>query len=68
MTDWLTEAARRPLQHEVPETPDGLVMIGGKLMFQCRSCDEWVEWPCDPEEFDIDSPINLCGGSPRCCP
>lgn len=45
------------------EMPDGL-----RPYFKCRGCSEWVEWPAEISDFDINSPSNVCGGSPRCCP
>lgn len=50
------------------DLPDGLSYRNGSISFQCRVCDNWAEWPVAVEEFDIDSDMNLCGGSPRCCP
>lgn len=51
-----------------PELPDGLWRVGNKIMFECISCHKHAEWPAEIEDFDIDSNMNLCGGSPRCCP
>lgn len=67
MTDWLIDAARRPYNRD-PELPEGLIMLAGKVQFACRVCGEWTEWPANIEDFDIDTPENVCGGSPRCCP
>lgn len=65
MSDWLTEAARRSIGE--PELPEGLYRRDGRLQFECRVCERWTEWPADPEDFDINAPENVCGGSPRCC-
>jgi hypothetical protein len=46
--------------------PDGLFEIGGKIMFECKSCGASTELSCDVEEFDPD--MAYCGGSPRCLP
>lgn len=67
MTDWLIDAARRPYNPE-PELPEGLVMLGGRPQFACRSCGQWTEWEGDVADFEDGNPHNMCGGSPRCCP
>ena len=67
MTDWLIEAARRPYNRE-PELPEGLTMLGGRPQFACRVCGAWTDWEGEPEDFNEDDPMLLCGGSPRCCP
>lgn len=51
-----------------PDLPDGLSMVGGKVMFTCLSCGGTTEWPAEIEDFDPDNPSNVCGGSPRCIP
>lgn len=51
-----------------PDLPEGLYLKDGVVMFDCRSCGKATELPVDPHEFDPDSPSNMCGGSPRCCP
>lgn len=53
---------------QVLELPEGLTYVRGAIRFECLSCGELAELPCDVSEFDIDAPENLCGGSPRCCP
>lgn len=50
------------------ELPEGLIEQDGKVLFRCRSCEHWCEWPAEIEDFDINDPHNVCGGSPRCCP
>lgn len=50
------------------DLPEGLIRKSGVLMFECRSCNKWTEWPANIEDFDINAPENVCGGSPRCCP
>ncbi len=49
--------------------PDGLMAdpVDGSILFRCTRCDQWAELPVSPEEYDPDG-INMCGGSPRCCP
>lgn len=48
--------------------PDGLIRQEGKVQYRCRVCEAWTEWPAEIEEFDINDPHNVCGGSPRCHP
>jgi hypothetical protein len=48
--------------------PEGLTYVCGAIRYECLSCGKLAELPCGVEEFDIDCPYNLCGGSPRCCP
>lgn len=66
MTDWLTEAARRPIN--LPELPEGLHYDGSKVMYLCRGCDQFKELEIEPAEFVFGDVNNLCGASPRCCP
>jgi hypothetical protein len=67
MTDWLLEAARRPIAPPA-ELPDGLEMMDGRPHFQCRVCEKWTEWEVDPADFVAGVAENVCGGSPWCCP
>lgn len=48
--------------------PEGLTYFRGEIRYECLSCGDLAVLPCGVEEFDIDDPNNLCGGSPRCCP
>jgi hypothetical protein len=50
------------------ELPDGLIEENGKIMFRCRACEKWTEWPAEISDFYIDCPSNVCGGLPRCLP
>lgn len=67
MTDWLTEAARRPYNRD-PELPEGLVMLGGRPQFPCRVCGAWTDWEGEVKDFVDGLAENVCGGSPWCCP
>lgn len=53
---------------DTPDLPDGLYEDEqGNYYFFCERCEAKAEWPETPEGFE-ESPIKLCGGSPRCCP
>jgi hypothetical protein len=47
--------------------PAGLIRSNGVLMYECRVCLTWTEWPADAD-FELDHPHNMCGRSPWCCP
>ncbi len=52
-----------------PELPGGLwddTRQPGKLLYQCRACEQVREWGQEPGEFDAD--MAYCGSSPRCIP
>lgn len=54
---------------DTPDLPDGLYEDEqGNYYFFCERCDAKTEWPEDPEWFDLETSIRLCGGSPWCCP
>lgn len=49
--------------------PDGLFMHNGVESFHCRVCEAVTPFEGDDvADFDFESPTNVCGGSPRCCP
>lgn len=48
--------------------PDGLSFRDGEVQFECRNCERWSQYHGEVNDFDIDDDMNLCGGSPRCCP
>lgn len=48
--------------------PDGLSYQDGRISFQCNCCERWAPWEGEVDEFEYGDPMNLCGGSPRCCP
>ncbi len=53
----------------VDELPEGLYDgEDGRYYFHCIVCGQKTEWPLEPEEFEFGDSMNLCGGSPRCCP
>ncbi len=51
-----------------PELPEGLWERGGRLWFECRSCERATEWEGEPDQFEFGHYANVCGGSPRCLP
>lgn len=59
---------RRRKMTMVVDLPDGLTYRNGRIEFDCVSCGNASEWPVETELFELDDPMNLCGGSPRCCP
>lgn len=48
--------------------PDGLTYRNGRIEFDCVRCGNPSEWPVEVELFVYGDDMNLCGGSPRCCP
>jgi len=48
------------------DLPEGLWHRDGKVVFECRGCNQTVELEIDPSEFD--PAVAYCGGSPRCLP
>jgi hypothetical protein len=47
---------------------NGLNVANGKILACCRRCHRPYEWEGDIEDFEMYSPMNLCGSSPQCCP
>jgi len=55
--------------HVEDELPDGLYKDEkGGLFYYCRRCERPTEWPEDAESYSHGDSMNLCGGSPWCCP
>lgn len=52
----------------IRELPEGLSYRYGKFWYECLSCGKDTEWEMEPEDFDITSNTNVCGGSERCLP
>lgn len=50
------------------DLPDGLYLKDGQIVFECRSCGNWTEWPAEIEDFELGADTNVCGGSPWCLP
>jgi hypothetical protein len=48
--------------------PDGLTYRNGRIEYDCVRCGNPAEWPVEVELFVEGDDMNLCGGSPRCCP
>lgn len=48
--------------------PDGLWLRNGRPVFECNVCGAVTEWEGELDEFELGSPGNVCGGSPRCTP
>ncbi|WP_223507788.1 hypothetical protein [Pseudomonas sp. BF-B-25] len=46
--------------------PEGLGLVGGAWMAECRSCGNDYVVDCDAHEFHPD--YSYCGGSERCIP
>lgn len=53
---------------ELLRYPEGLHYRNGRAEYECERCGNWAEWPVEPGEFVYGDDMNLCGGSPRCCP
>lgn len=51
-----------------PELPEGLWEKDGKIMFECRTCGAWTEWPAEIEDYEHGVAENVCGGSQWCLP
>ena len=48
--------------------PDGLTYRNGRIEYDCVRCGNAAEWPVEIELYEHGDDMNLCGGSPRCCP